>query len=59
MEGAECAPEGLKRRDHFGILSVTPSLKITKRNDFNQIKEGNGFLSARFVEFSIELSADR
>jgi hypothetical protein len=49
MERAECAPEGLKGRDDFGILPVPAPFKITKRNDFNQIKEGNGLLSPRLV----------
>lgn len=49
MERAECAPEGLKGRDYLGILPVPATFKITKRNDFNQIKEGNGLLSPRLV----------
>jgi len=49
MERAECAPEGLEGRDYFGILPVPAPFKITKRNDFNQIKEGNGLLSPRLV----------
>ena len=49
MEGAERAPESLKSRDDLGILSVSATLKITKRNDFDQIKESNRFWSPRFI----------
>ncbi len=59
MERAECAPEGLKRCDDLGILPVPAFFEIAKRDDFNQIKEGNRLLSSCFVQLPIEIPAKR
>lgn len=59
MERAEYAPESLKSGDDLGILSVSTSFKITKRNDFDEIKECDGLQSPRFVQRSIEVPANR
>ncbi len=56
MQGAECAAEGLKGRDHLGILSVSASFKIAECDDFDQIEQRDRFLPSRFIQLSIEIS---
>jgi hypothetical protein len=57
MEGAERSSQGLQCRHDFRILPVAASLKVTKDDYFDEIKQGHGLLAAQLRQLATEVAA--
>lgn len=55
MYWTERTTERLNGCYDFGILPVSASFKVTKRDNLNQIEQGYGFVAAKFTQVSIKV----